>query len=151
MGVELCHNSSRLKESWPLIGAGLEAWADQQLAATFTRDCLYYSTSLNARVDTQLLELYARAWSARWEDRTKADAFVAAMGRIREEMVRQYDAHTYEVNIYISVVPLFLQACPGASGPGRSERVYAGDGVSMPYKGISSSTEDARDHRVNVS
>ena len=38
-----------------------------------------------------MLELYARAWSARWEDRTKADAFVAAMGRIREEMVRQYE------------------------------------------------------------
>ena len=95
LGVELCHKSlardSRLKESWPRIGAGLEAWADQQLAATFTRDCLYYSTSLNARVDTHLLELYARAWSARWEDRTKADAFVAAMGRIREEMVRQYE------------------------------------------------------------
>ena len=80
-----------LKESWPRIGAGLEAWADQQLAATFTRDCLYYSTSLNTRVDTNLLELYARAWSARWEDRTKADAFVAAMGRIREEMVQQYE------------------------------------------------------------
>ena len=43
------------------------------------------------RVDTNLLELYARAWSARWEDRTKADAFVAAMGRIREEMVQQYE------------------------------------------------------------
>ena len=91
MGVELYHSSSRLKESWPRIGVGLEAWSDQQLAATFTRDCLYYSTSLNARVDTNLLELYARAWSARWEDRTKADAFVAAMGRIREEMVRQYE------------------------------------------------------------
>jgi len=38
-----------------------------------------------------LLEPYARAWSAGWEDRTKADAFVAAMGRIREEMVRQYE------------------------------------------------------------
>ena len=91
LGVELCHNSSRLKESWPLIGAGLEAWADQQLAATFTRDCLYYSTSLNARVDTNLLGAYARTWSARWEDRTKAGAFVAAMGRIREDMVRQYE------------------------------------------------------------
>ena len=74
-----------------IVGAGLEAWADQQLAATFTRDCLYYSTSLNARVDTNLLGAYARTWSARWEDRTKAGAFVAAMGRIREEMVRQYE------------------------------------------------------------
>ena len=74
-----------------IVGAGLEAWADQQLAATFTRDCLYYSTSLNARVDTNLLGAYARTWSARWKDRTKADAFVAAMGRIREEMVRQYE------------------------------------------------------------
>ena len=95
LGVELCHKSlardSRLKESWPRIGAGLEAWADQQLAATFTRDCLYYSTSLNARVDTNLLGAYARTWSARWEDRTKADAFVAAMDRIREEMLRQYE------------------------------------------------------------
>ena len=26
-----------------------------------------------------------------WEDRTKAGAFVAAMGRIREEMLRQYE------------------------------------------------------------
>ena len=47
--------------------------------------------SLHARVDTNLLEAYARTWSARWEDRTKADAFVAAMGRIREEMVQQYE------------------------------------------------------------
>ena len=74
-----------------IVGAGLEAWADQQLAATFTRDCLYYTTSLHARVDTNLLVPYARAWSARWEDRTKAGAFVAAMGRIREEMLRQYE------------------------------------------------------------
>ena len=88
LGVELCHKD---RPDMPLIGAGLEAWADQQLAATFTRDCLYYSTSLNTRVDTNSLELYARAWSARWEDRTKADAFVAAMGRIREEMLRQYE------------------------------------------------------------
>ena len=91
LGVELCHKSSRLKESWPLIGAGLEAWADQQLAATFTRDFLDYSTELHARVDTNLLDSYARTWSARWEDRTKADAFVAAMGRIREDMLRQYE------------------------------------------------------------
>ena len=88
LGVELCHKD---RPDMPLIGAGLEAWADQQLAATFTRDCLYYSTSLNARVDTNLLEAYARTWSARWEDRTKAGAFVAAMGRIREDMVRQYE------------------------------------------------------------
>ena len=74
-----------------IVGAGLEAWADQQLAATFTRDCLYYTTRLHSRVDTNLLEPYARAWSARWEDRTKAGAFVAAMGRIREVMVRQYE------------------------------------------------------------
>ena len=38
-----------------------------------------------------MLEPYARAWSAGWGDRTKAGAFVAAMGRIREEMVRQYE------------------------------------------------------------
>ena len=38
-----------------------------------------------------MLEPYARAWSAGWEDRTKAGAFVAAMGRIREDMVRQYE------------------------------------------------------------
>ena len=38
-----------------------------------------------------MLEAYARTWSARWEDRTKAGAFVAAMGRIREEMLRQYE------------------------------------------------------------
>ena len=72
-----------------IVGAGLEAWADQQLAATFTRDCLYYTTRLHSRVDTNLLEPYARAWSARWEDRTKAGAFVAAMGRIREAFARQ--------------------------------------------------------------
>ena len=74
-----------------IVGAGLEAWADQQLAATFTRDFLDYSTEPDARVDANLLDSTARAWSARWEDRTKADAFVAAMGRIREEMVRQYE------------------------------------------------------------
>ena len=80
--VQLRHSSSRLRESWPLIGAGLEAWADQQLAATFTRDFLDYSTERDARVDTNLLDSTARAWSARWEDRTKAGAFMAEMGRI---------------------------------------------------------------------
>ena len=82
---------SGFEECGPLIGAGLEAWTDQQLAATFTRDFLDYSTERDARVDTNLLDSTARAWSARWEDRTKAGAFVAAMGRIREEMVRQYE------------------------------------------------------------
>ena len=77
------------EECGPLIGAGLEAWTDQQLAATFTRDFLDYSTERDARVDTNLLDSTARAWSARWEDRTKAGAFMAAMGPIREEISRQ--------------------------------------------------------------
>ena len=67
--------------------AGIPAATCKALAA-----CESSQSSLRpTRVDTNLLELYARAWSARWEDRTKADAFVAAMGRIREEMVRQYE------------------------------------------------------------
>ena len=86
-GFSVCQ--SGFEESWPLIGAGLEAWADQQLAATFTRDFLDYSTERDARVDTNLLDSTARAWSARWEDRTKAGAFMAAMGPIREEISRQ--------------------------------------------------------------
>ena len=36
-----------------------------------------------------MLGAYARTWSARWEDRTKAGAFMAAMGPIREEISRQ--------------------------------------------------------------
>ena len=39
----------------------------------------------------RILDTTARTWSENWEDRTKAGAFVAAMGRIREEMLRQYE------------------------------------------------------------
>ena len=77
-----------LEESWPLIGAGLEAWADQQLAATFTRECLDFSIVLYFE-DVRILDTTARTWSENWEDRTKAGAFVAAMGRIREAFSRQ--------------------------------------------------------------
>jgi len=36
-----------------------------------------------------LLDTTARTWSNAWEDRTKAGAFMAAMGPIREEISRQ--------------------------------------------------------------
>ena len=68
----------------PLIGIGLEAWADPILAAAFTHK--YFCHKLLAYTTERMAE----AWSDRWEDRAKARVFMAEIIRI----VRQFQNHS---------------------------------------------------------
>ena len=63
----------------PLVGCGLEAWADPQLAVLFLR--VYLEKCWYIR-DVETFYLVAQDVPANWEDRTKANAFIAEMGRI---------------------------------------------------------------------
>lgn len=58
-----------------LIGAGLESWADPKLAAQLMDEIYEYRTH-------RLVET-AHTWSANWQDRDKARAFVAETEKIR--------------------------------------------------------------------
>ena len=60
----------------PLIGIGLEAWADPILAARFTHR--YFCFHLRA----ESTALMAKEWSGRWEDRAKASVFMAEINRL---------------------------------------------------------------------
>ena len=61
------------------MGRGLGTWSDPKLAARFTREYLVYYGHRN---NIEMHDTTARAWSDDWEDRTKANAFIAEMGRI---------------------------------------------------------------------
>ena len=78
-----------LFESGPLIGTGLEAWVNPQLAARFTCEYLRFS---GYGSDTEMYDIVAQTWSDNWGDRMKAGMFVAEMGRIRKEISRQLAA-----------------------------------------------------------
>ena len=71
-------------ESGPLVGRGLGAWSDPKLAAVFTRHYLLHYGHGN---DIEMHDTTARAWSDDWEDRTKANAFIAEIARIWNEML----------------------------------------------------------------
>ena len=60
----------------PLIGIGLEAWADPILAARFTHRYFCFHLRVHSTA------LMAKTWSDRWEDRAKANAFIAEIARI---------------------------------------------------------------------
>ena len=60
----------------PLIGIGLEAWADPILAARFTHR--YFCSYLRA----ESTRIMAATWSDRWEDRAKASVFMAELNRL---------------------------------------------------------------------
>ena len=78
MGQDLVHS-----EHGPLVGRGLEAWSDTDLAARFTRK--FHVRYGYSRSYATVAEMYfhgARAWSDDWVDRTKASAFVVEMARI---------------------------------------------------------------------
>ena len=60
----------------PLIGIGLEAWADPILAAKFTHR--YFCSYLRA----ESTRIMAEIWSDRWEDRAKASMFMAELNRL---------------------------------------------------------------------
>ena len=81
-------------ETRPLIGTGLEAWADALLAAEFTRALFDFSGSLAD--DVYMYDIVAQVWSDEWQDRAKAGVFLAEMGRIREEVSERVAAELYE-------------------------------------------------------
>ena len=60
----------------PLIGIGLEAWADPILAARFTHR--YFCFHLRA----ESTRIMAKTWSGRWEDRATASVFMAEINRL---------------------------------------------------------------------
>ena len=60
----------------PLIGIGLEAWADPILAARFTHQYLCFNLRAHST------EIMAETWSDRWEDRAKASVFMAEINRL---------------------------------------------------------------------
>ena len=64
------------RDAWPLIGIGLEAWADPILAARFTHQ--YFCFNLMA----WRTEFLAETWSDRWQDRAKARVFMAEIDRL---------------------------------------------------------------------
>ena len=64
------------RDAWPLIGIGLEDWADPILAARFTHQ--YFCFNLMA----WRTEFLAETWSDRWEDRAKARVFMAEIDRL---------------------------------------------------------------------
>ena len=63
-------------EMAPLIGIGLEAWADPILAARFTHR--YFCFHLRA----ESTRIMAATWSGMWEDRAKASVFMAELNRL---------------------------------------------------------------------
>ena len=78
LGQDLVHS-----EHGPLVGRGLEAWSDTDLAAKFTRKFhVRYGYSRLYATEAEMYFHGARAWSDNWVDRTKASAFVVEMARI---------------------------------------------------------------------
>ena len=110
------------EECGPLIGARLEAWTDQRLAATFTRECLdpgrvlYNAAADNWYPHPQPLDITARTWSAGWEDRAKAGAFVAAIAYRKGAAVALVGLKTQELNGQSGVVVKELSAATGRIG-----------------------------------
>jgi hypothetical protein len=73
------HQVPTFAEAMPLVGRGLEAWADQQLAVLFLRVYLEKCWYIH---DAGTFCLVAQDFPANWEDRMKANAFIAEMGRM---------------------------------------------------------------------
>ena len=80
-----------------LVGIGLEAWADSQLAGEFAAnymlDNLYYTGD-----DLHMLDITAPLWSEGWENRANARAFCAEIARIREELGERHAAFNAYLN-----------------------------------------------------
>ena len=77
LGRELKHS-----EAGPLVGRGLEAWSDAKLAAKFTREYLAEYADPWSAYDNETNMYDTYAWASDWQDRAKADAFVAEMEEI---------------------------------------------------------------------
>ena len=94
----------------PLIGIGLEAWADPILVARFTHR--YFCFNLRAHCTAFMAE----TWSDRWEDRAKAGAFVAAIAYRKGAAVALVGLKTQELNGQSGVVVKELSAATGRIG-----------------------------------
>ena len=97
-------------EAGPLIGIGLEAWADPILAARFTHQYLCFNLRAHST------EIMAETWSDRWEDRAKAGAFVAAIAYRKGAAVTLVGLKTQELNGQSGVVVKELSAATGRIG-----------------------------------
>jgi hypothetical protein len=64
-----------------LFGSGLEAWADQDLAADFVFG-LVRSLERDHDHDVYLSTVYHERWTNHWQDRSKADAFMEAAAEL---------------------------------------------------------------------
>ena len=71
---------------------------------------------LGFRVDPQPLDITARTWSASWEDRAKAGAFVAAVAYCKGAAVTLVGLKTQELNGQSGVVVKELSAATGRIG-----------------------------------
>ena len=82
----------------PAVGIGLECWADLQEAVEAMVHFMEFLGNGSHMLcismdndplpeDVALVDATARAWSAEWEDRAKADLFVAAAERHRDEIL----------------------------------------------------------------
>ena len=85
------------EDAGTLVGIGLEAWADSQLAGEFAAnymlDNLYYTGD-----DLHMLDVTAPLWSEGWENRANARAFCAEIARIREELGERHAAFNAYLN-----------------------------------------------------
>ena len=69
-----------------VLGSGLEAWSDAELAAKFTGEYLSYLGYWDTPENIYSL---AKAFSDEWSDRTKADVYMTEMAEVRERIARQ--------------------------------------------------------------
>ena len=80
-----------------LVGIGLEAWADPQLAGDFAANYMLDNLHFTGD-DLDMLDVTAPLWSEGWENRTKARAFCAEIARIREALAERHAAFNAYLN-----------------------------------------------------
>ena len=71
-----------------LVGIGLEAWADSQLAGDFAANYMLDNLHFTGD-DLDMLDVTAQLWSEGWENRAKARAFCAEIARVRERLAER--------------------------------------------------------------
>ena len=80
-----------------LVGIGLEAWADSQLAGDFAANYMFDNLHYTGD-DLDMLDVTAQLWSEGWENRANARAFCAEIARIREALAERHAAFNAYLN-----------------------------------------------------
>ena len=80
-----------------LVGIGLEAWADSQLAGDFAANYMFDNLHYTGD-DLDMLDVTAPLWSEGWENRANARVFCAEIARIREELAERHVAFNAYLN-----------------------------------------------------